>query len=171
AAGIAYLSEDRQGSGIITSFAMRKNVTLVSLKNYIHPLIDRGKELEKTRFYVGQFEIKAPSLEARLDSLSGGNQQKVSLAKSIDTAPRILIVDEPTRGVDVKAKRDIYAFIRRLADEGIAVMFISSELEEIIGMCDRVIVMKEGRVQGELEGDRINEEEIMYYATGIKGGF
>jgi ribose transport system ATP-binding protein len=148
---------------------MNKNITPVSLGNYARPFIDRKKELEKTRFYVGQFDIKAPSLEARLESLSGGNQQKVSLAKSIDTAPKILIVDEPTRGVDVKAKRDIYAFIRRLADEGIAVMFISSELEEIIGMCGRVIVMKEGRVQGELDGDRINEEEIMYYATGVKG--
>jgi ribose transport system ATP-binding protein len=170
AAGIAYLSEDRQGSGVLTSFAMNKNITLVSLGDYARPFIDRKKELEKTRFYIEQFDIKTPSLEARLESLSGGNQQKVSLAKSIHTAPRILIVDEPTRGVDVKAKRDIYAFIRRLADEGIAVMFISSELEEIIGMCGRVIVMKEGRVQGELEGDRINEEEIMFHATGVKGG-
>jgi ribose transport system ATP-binding protein len=170
AAGIAYLSEDRQGSGVLTSFAMNKNVTLVSLGDYARPFIDRKKELAKTRYYVDEFEIRAPSLDARLESLSGGNQQKVSLAKSIDTAPRILIVDEPTRGVDVKAKREIYAFIRRLADGGIAVMFISSELEEIIGMCDRVIVMREGRVQGELDGDGINEEEIMYYATGVKGG-
>jgi ribose transport system ATP-binding protein len=170
AAGISYLSEDRQGSGILTSFAMNKNVTLVSLGDYAKPFIDRKRELERTRYYVDQFEIKSPSLEARLENLSGGNQQKVSLAKSIDTDPRILIVDEPTRGVDVKAKSDIYAFIRKLADEGLAVMFISSELEEIIGMCSRVIVMKEGRIQGELEGEKINEEEIMYYATGIKGG-
>jgi ribose transport system ATP-binding protein len=169
-AGIAYLSEDRQGSGILTSFAMNKNVTLVSLGDYARPFIDRKKELDKTRFYVDQFEIKAPSLDARLEKLSGGNQQKVSLAKSIDAAPRVLIVDEPTRGVDVKAKSDIYAFIRKLADTGLAVMFISSELEEIIGMCGRVLVMREGRVQGELDGEGINEEEIMYYATGIKGG-
>jgi ribose transport system ATP-binding protein len=170
AAGIAYLSEDRQGSGVLTSFAMNKNITLVSLGDYARPFIDRKKELAKTRFYIEQFDIKTPSQEALLESLSGGNQQKVSLAKSIDTAPRILIVDEPTRGVDVKAKSDIYAFIRGLADKGMAVMFISSELEEIIGMCGRVIVMKEGKVQGELEGDRINEEEIMFYATGVKGG-
>jgi ribose transport system ATP-binding protein len=170
AAGIAYLSEDRQGSGVLTSFAMNKNITLVSLGDYARPFIDRKKELGKTRFYIEQFDIKTPSWEALLESLSGGNQQKVSLAKSIDTAPKILMVDEPTRGVDVKAKSDIYAFIRRLADTGIAVMFISSELEEIIGMCGRVIVMKEGRVQVELEGDRVNEEEIMFYATGVKGG-
>ena len=170
AAGIAYLSEDRQGSGILTSFALRKNVTLVSLGDYAKPLISSKREYEKTGFYVERFEIKAPSPDAKLESLSGGNQQKVSLAKSIDTAPRLLIVDEPTRGVDVKAKSDIYAFIRDLAAKGLAVMFISSELEEIIGMCDRVAVMKDGRIVGELEGERINEEEIMYYATGIKGG-
>ncbi len=169
-AGIAYLSEDRQGAGILTAFSMYANVTLVSLASYARPLIAHARELEKTRFYVDRFEIKAPSIDARLENLSGGNQQKVSLAKSLDTQPRVLIVDEPTRGVDVKAKSDIYAFIRALADSGIAVMFISSELEEIIGMCGRVIVMREGRAVGELSGDRINEEEIMYYATGIKGG-
>jgi ribose transport system ATP-binding protein len=170
AAGLAYLSEDRQGSGILTNFAVRKNVTLVSLKDYARPLISSRQEYERTGYYVEQFEIKAPSMDARLENLSGGNQQKVSLAKSLDTAPRALIVDEPTRGVDIKAKGDIYAFVRDLAAKGLAVMFISSELEEIIGMCDRVMVMKDGRIVGEVEGDRINEEEIMYYATGIKGG-
>ena len=168
-AGIAYLSEDRQGSGILTSFPVYANVTLVSLASYARPLIARSRETGKTQFYVDRFAIKAPSLESRLENLSGGNQQKVSLAKSLDTDPKVLIVDEPTRGVDVKAKRDIYAFLRELADRGIAVMFISSELEEIIGMSSRVIVMREGRVAGELTGDGINEEEIMLYATGIKG--
>jgi ribose transport system ATP-binding protein len=170
AAGLAYLSEDRQGSGILTSFALRKNVTLVSLKDYARPLISARREYERTAFYTERFAIKAPSPDARLEHLSGGNQQKVSLAKSIDTAPAALIVDEPTRGVDVKAKSDIYAFIRDLAAKGLAVVLISSELEEIIGMCDRVMVMKDGRIVGEVEGDRIGEEEIMYYATGIKGG-
>jgi len=169
-AGIAYLSEDRQGSGILTAFEVYKNVTLVSIADYGTPVLHHPMELAKTAYYVEQFEIKAPSLDARLENLSGGNQQKVSLAKSLDTEPRVLIVDEPTRGVDVKAKSDIYAFIRGLADKGLAIMFISSELEEIIGMCDRVVVMKEGRIQGELTGSGVNEEEIMYYATGIKGG-
>jgi ribose transport system ATP-binding protein len=169
-AGIAYLSEDRQGAGIITAFAVHKNVTLVSLGDYAHPLISHAKELEKTRFYVDQFEIKAPSLDARLENLSGGNQQKVSLAKSLDTDPKVLIVDEPTRGVDVKAKHDIYAFIRKLADRGLAVMFISSELEEVMGMCERIVVMREGKAVGEVAGERITEEEIMYYAMGIKEG-
>lgn len=170
AAGLAYLSEDRQGSGILTGFALRKNVTLVSLKDYARPLISSRREYEKTAFYVESFAIKAPSMDARLENLSGGNQQKASLAKSIDTGPVALIVDEPTRGVDIKAKSDIYAFIRGLAAKGLAVVLISSELEEIIGMCDRVMVMKDGRIVGEVEGERINEEEIMYYATGIKGG-
>lgn len=169
-AGISYLSEDRQGSGILTAFEVYKNVTLVSLADYGSPFLSNNMETAKTAYYVEQFEIKAPALDARLENLSGGNQQKVSLAKSLDTKPRVLIVDEPTRGVDVKAKSDIYAFIRKLADEGLAIMFISSELEEIIGMCDRVVVMKEGRIQGELRGSGVNEEEIMYYATGIKGG-
>ncbi len=169
-AGIAYLSEDRQGSGILTAFDLVKNTTLVSLENYSHPFIDAKAEKAKTESYVREFNIKAATLDTRLEYLSGGNQQKVSLAKSMDTEPKILIVDEPTRGIDVKAKSDIYAFIRSLADRGLSVIFISSELEEIIGMCTRVIVMKEGRIVGEAEGASINEEEIMYFATGVKGG-
>lgn len=169
-AGISYLSEDRQGSGILTAFDLIGNTTLVSLGDYATPIIDHKKETEKTSFYVDRFAIKAPSLSARLEQLSGGNQQKISLAKSIDTNPRIIIVDEPTRGIDVKAKHDIYAFISELADSGLSVIFISSELEELIGMCGRVLVMKEGRIAGELSGSEISEEEIMYFATGIKGG-
>jgi len=169
-AGISYLSEDRQRSGVLTEFGVNVNVTLVSLADYAKPLINFRKELEKTKFYIDQFKVKTPSVDARLENLSGGNQQKIALAKSIDTDPKVLIVDEPTRGVDVKAKSDIYSFIRSLADRGLAVMFISSELEEIIGMCTRVVVMKEGRIVGQVEGEHINENEIMFYATGITGG-
>jgi ribose transport system ATP-binding protein len=168
-AGIGYLSEDRQGSGILTAFDVPKNVTLLSLKKYLRPFIDRRRERDQAQRYVEQFSIKAPSLEARLEFLSGGNQQKVSLAKSIDSEPRILIVDEPTRGIDVSAKQDIYRFVHQLAETGISCIFISSELEEVIGMCSRVLVMKGGRVVGQLEGQRVNEEEIMYFATGVKG--
>ncbi len=170
-AGIGYLSEDRQGSGILTSFEIAKNVTLVSLKRYLRPLIaliERGREQEQARRYVERFSIRAPSLEARLELLSGGNQQKVSLAKSIDSEPRILIVDEPTRGVDVGAKQDIYRFLHELVDGGISCIFISSELEEVIGMCSRVLVMKDGTIAGQVEGDRLGEEEIMALATGAR---
>ena len=171
AQGISYLSEDRQGAGIVTGFSVTQNVTLVSLGDYCRSFfrfIDKGREKRKVQGYVDSFHIKTDSLDKRLENLSGGNQQKVSLAKSIDTEPKILIVDEPTRGVDVSAKHEIYLFISELAKKGISCVFISSELEEIIGMCNRVVVMREGRVAGTLEGGDLNEEEIMFYATGAR---
>ena len=171
AAGISYLSEDRQGAGIITTFTVTRNVTLVSLGEYCRSffrLIDKKTERTKVQGYVDSFHIKTDTLERRLENLSGGNQQKVSLAKAIDTSPSVLIVDEPTRGVDVSAKHEIYVFINELARKGISCLLISSELEEIIGMCDRVLVMRDGRIAGTLEGDRITEEQIMYYATGVQ---
>jgi ribose transport system ATP-binding protein len=170
ASGISYLSEDRQGAGIVTGFSVTQNITLVSLANYCRSffrLIDKRGEQKKVQGYVDYFHIKTESLAKRLENLSGGNQQKVSLAKSIDTEPDILIVDEPTRGVDVSAKHEIYRFINELTKKGIACVFISSELEEIIGMCNRVAVMRDGKIAATLEGADINEEEIMFYATGV----
>jgi ribose transport system ATP-binding protein len=166
---IAYLSEDRQGSGILTSFDLIKNTTLISLPAYSKILINSKKEREKTKKYVDKFNIRAASLKTRLEFFSGGNQQKVSLAKSLDPEPEIFIFDEPTRGIDVNAKREIYRFMNELVNEGVSCILISSELEEIIGMCNRVVVMKEGRISGILEGEHINEEEIMLHATGLKG--
>ncbi len=169
-AGISYLSEDRQGSGIITSFSVVKNTTLASLNNYSSRFlgrIDKKKEKESVRKYIASFDIKTSSLDKHLENLSGGNQQKVSIAKAIDTHPKVLIVDEPTSGVDVSAKLEIYRFLNRLAAQGIACLVISSELEEIIGLCSRVIVMRGGSIAGELGGDDINEEKIMYLATGV----
>ena len=167
--GIGYLPEDRQGTGIITSFDLIKNTTLVSLRNYGKFLINKKKEKERTQEFVDEFKIRAASLKTKLEFFSGGNQQKVSLAKCLDPQPEIIIFDEPTRGIDVNAKREIYFFINDLVKKGISCIFISSELEEIIGMCNRVAVMKEGTLTGILEGDHINEQEIMYYATGVKG--
>jgi len=172
AAGIAYLSEDRQGSGILTEHSVLTNVSLVSIRKYVRRLlglIHARKERAAVEGYVQRFSIRAPSLEARLEHLSGGNQQKVSLAKSIDSDPRVLILDEPTRGVDVSAKQDIYRYIHELAARGIACVVISSELEEVIGLCSRVLVMRAGRLAGELQGDHITEEEIMLHATDVKG--
>ena len=170
-AGVGYLSEDRQGSGILVQQELVKNVTLVSLGRYLLGLglISGRRERAKAQGYVQRFSIRAPGLDARMEHLSGGNQQKVSLAKSLDADPAILIVDEPTRGVDVSAKGDIYRFLHELAGRGIAIILISSELEEVIGMCSRVLVMKEGRLAGEVEGERVTEEEIMFLATGVKG--
>jgi ribose transport system ATP-binding protein len=166
---LAYLSEDRQGTGIITSFDMTGNITLNSLRDYCKVLINHKKERETTKKYVESFNIKAASLKTKLEFFSGGNQQKVSLAKSLDTQPEIFIVDEPTRGIDVNAKREIYHFLKQLASNGIACIFISSELEEILGMCTRVVVMREGHITGILDEDEMTEKEIMLYATGLKG--
>jgi len=170
--GLGYLSEDRQGSGVLAGFGIAENMTLVSIRDYctFAGVVDREKEDGKARTWRERFHIKAPDLRAQLESLSGGNQQKVSLAKTLDPGPRVLIVDEPTRGVDVAAKQEIYRFLSELAARGTALLLISSELEEIIGMCDRVIVMREGRIAGELEGPAVGEHEIMYLATGIETG-
>ena len=173
AAGIGYLSEDRQGSGVMVPFTIAENATLVSLPRYSRGflgIVDHKGEAASAERWKGLFSIKATSTDQCLEELSGGNQQKVSLAKSLDPEPKVLIVDEPTRGVDVGAKRDIYRLIADLAAKGIAIIFISSELEEVIGMCRRVLVMREGRAAGFLEGTAVNEEEIMYLATGIREG-
>ncbi len=168
-AGIGYLSEDRQGSGILTQHALVTNVSLVSLRKYLRGGFIAGRrERAAAAGYVRQFGIRTSGLDTRLEFLSGGNQQKVSLAKTLDPGPRILIVDEPTRGVDIAAKRDIYRFVHQLAAGGAAVLLISSELEEVIGMCSRVLVMRGGRVVGEVSGEHLTEEEIMFRATGVK---
>ncbi len=170
--GFGYLSEDRQGSGILTLFGVAENVTLVSLAAYSGFLgtIDRKKEAEAAAAWKDRFGIKAASLDERLEFLSGGNQQKVSLAKALDAAPLVVIADEPTRGVDVAAKQEIYRFLAELAAKGTGILLISSELEEIVGLCSRVVVMRGGTVAGELVGEAVNENEIMYLATGIREG-
>ncbi len=168
--GLGYLSEDRAGTGVLTAFSVAENVTLVSLRRYarLGGWIDRGKELARAGGWRERFGIKAPNLSAALESLSGGNQQKVSLAKTLDPEPRVLIVDEPTRGVDVAAKQEIYRFLAELAAGGTAILLISSELEEIIGMSDRVLVMRERRLVGELQGEAVEEHRIMVLATGVQ---
>jgi ribose transport system ATP-binding protein len=168
--GLAYISEDRQGKGIVQGFNLPQNITLISLRDYIKGLfIDKKAEVAKSEHYTKAFHIAAASQKMALRYLSGGNQQKVYLSRWLDTGPAILILDEPTRGIDVNAKHEIYEFIHQLAEQGISCMVISSELEEIIGLCSRVYVMREGSVAGCLEGNQINEEEIMFHATGIRG--
>ena len=127
----------------------------------------RREERATAARYRDAFHIKTDSLDTLLEFLSGGNQQKVALAKGLDPTPRVFIFDEPTRGIDVKAKSEIYAFIHKLLGEGIACILISSDLEEIIGLCHRVAVMREGHIAGTLEGAHINEPEIMFLATGV----
>lgn len=168
--GVAYLSEDRKGKGILTEMRLRPNVTLLALERYAHPFIDRGAEVEALQNAVKTFDIRVPNLRSRADELSGGNQQKVVLAKIMEIEPKIIILDEPTRGIDVGTKRQIYFFVHELVKEGKSCILISSDMPELIGLCHRVVVMRSGRVTGVLEGDRIREDEIVRYATGLKGG-
>lgn len=164
---IAYLSEDRQGKGLTLNFGINSNISLMSLKKYGSPFISRKKEREAAEKYIDQFGIRAAQRHGELRYLSGGNQQKVYLSKLMDTDPSILILDEPTRGIDINAKRDIYFFIQDLISKGLSVIVISSELEEIIGLCNRVMVMREGKIVAELEEDQLNEEAIMMHAAGV----
>lgn len=166
--GLAYLSEDRQGKGLILNFNVMQNITALSLKRYVRGLIRHGAERRQAEHYQDRLAIKAASLRNPVGLLSGGNQQKVYLAKLLDIHPRILLLDEPTRGIDINTKQQIYRLIRALADEGNAVLVISSELEEIIGLADRALVMREGQIAAELTGDQINEQDIMLYAAGAR---
>lgn len=167
-AGIAYLTEDRKGKGLITEMRLDENLTLQALERFAHPLIDRPAERAALREAVDRYDIRVGSLDARAGELSGGNQQKLVVAKILLGDPRILILDEPTRGIDVGTKREIYFLVHQLAQSGIAVIVISSELPEIIGLSHRVVVMRSGRITGILEGDDIDEHEIVQYATGLK---
>jgi ribose transport system ATP-binding protein len=167
--GLAYLSEDRQGCGLTMNFNIPENVSLISLSNYSKGLINHQQTREKAQQYVRQFDIKAASLDTELMYLSGGNQQKVYLSKWMDTQPQILILDEPTRGVDVNTKKEIYHFVQSMTEQGLAVVVISSDMEELIGLAHRVLVMREGRIQGELQQQDLNEEKIMFLAAGLHG--
>ena len=169
AAGISYLSEDRQGTGILPDFSIEANITLVSLARYCRGgIFDRSAAEEAARNYVARFRIKPRDISAPLRALSGGNQQKVAVARGLDIGPTVFMFDEPTRGVDVAARCEIYEFIRELADSGVACLLISSDMEELLGMCRKIMVMREGQVAGFVEGDLLTEAELMYLAIGVK---
>lgn len=168
---MGYISEDRKEKGIVQIFDIPKNMSLISgEKKYKKGLlIDKKTENKAADDYVEKFNIVAASTKNELRFFSGGNQQKVYLARWMDTEPEILILDEPTRGIDVNAKQEIYQFIHHLAEQNISCIVVSSEMEEIIGLCSRVYVMKEGRITNCLSKNDINEEEIMFNATGLRG--
>ena len=168
AAGIAYLTEDRKEAGLLLEKPLRENLTLAVLERFGGWRIDTAAEDAALDRATADFDIRAPSRSMAAGKLSGGNQQKLLLAKTMLTEPRIVIIDEPTRGIDVGTKRQIYAFIRRLAEEGRSVIVISSEMPEVIGLSDRVLVMREGRVAGIVEGDALTEETIVRLAMGVK---
>jgi ribose transport system ATP-binding protein len=168
--GIYLVPEDRRLSGLIVDFNVRENISLPNLDSFSSAkLIDFGKEAKAAREACKAINIKTPTPEMRAANLSGGNQQKVVLAKWLTFAPRVLIFDEPTRGIDVGAKTEIYQLIRKLAAEGVAVIVISSEMEEVLGISDRIAVMHEGRLTGILERSQFSEEAVMRLATGTEG--
>jgi ribose transport system ATP-binding protein len=164
--GLTYLSEDRKGKGLHVAFGMAENLTLMDLARYTHPWLRPSAECAALKTAVAEFGIRTGSLALRASSLSGGNQQKLALAKVLHPAPRVVVLDEPTRGVDIGAKRDIYFLIQKLAAEGCGVVVVSSELLELIGLCHRVAVMRGGRLQATLSADHLTEEELIAHATG-----
>jgi len=166
ALGMTYLSEDRKGKGLHVRFGLRENLTLMALDRYASPWLRVKDELKALAQAVDDFGIRAGLLDSLASSLSGGNQQKLALAKVLHPGPKVVVLDEPTRGVDVGAKRDIYLLIQKLAGEGLAVIVISSELMELIGICHRVAVMRAGRLQTVLEAEQLTEEELIAHATG-----
>ncbi len=165
--GIYLVPEDRRGEGLVTSMTVRENTTLPSLEKYsTFNLISKERESKVTDEQIKSLKIKTPSGEALVLNLSGGNQQKVVLGKWLSMSPKVMILDEPTRGIDVGAKAEIYRLMRELADNGGVILMISSDMEEVLNVSDRVAVMHEGRIIGVLERADCNEENVMNLAVG-----
>lgn len=168
--GVFYSSEDRKGLGLILAEDIAYNSSLSSLDKYLNGklFINRDKEYEKVKEMVARLQVKTPSILQKVGNLSGGNQQKVCLAKALLCEPKVLILDEATRGIDIGAKAEIYQLINEIAAQGVAVIMISSELPEILGMSDRIYVMKEGVIAGELDNveKKLTQENVAMIATG-----
>jgi D-xylose transport system ATP-binding protein len=168
--GMALVSEDRKRYGLLLDVDVTRNMTLPSLglsaDLATRGIINHNAATEKSAHYVDSLQIKTTSLEVPVNQLSGGNQQKVVLGKWLMTHPKVLFLDEPTRGIDVGAKAEIHALMAKLADDGVAIVFVSSELPEILGMSDRVLVLHEGEITGEFVNDNLTQEEILRCAAG-----
>ncbi|KMK94372.1 sugar ABC transporter ATP-binding protein [Rossellomorea marisflavi] len=165
--GLGFITEDRKEEGLILDFSIKDNIVLPSLFSFTkNGLIKDKQEEEFVELLIKRLTIKTESAMTSAKNLSGGNQQKVVIAKWIGIGPKVLILDEPTRGVDVGAKREIYQLMNELTDRGVAIIMVSSELPEVLGMSDRVIVIHEGKVSGELPGNEATQEKIMTLATG-----
>jgi ribose transport system ATP-binding protein len=167
--GLAYMTKDRKSKGLLLGSGIMANLTLQSLgqhayHGYLNPRSEAAALAKATR----RFDIRVRDSNIVAGRMSGGNQQKLLLAKVMETEPDIIIIDEPTRGIDVGTKQQIYHFISALARDGRSIIVVSSEMPEVIGLCTRVAVMREGRIVGVLEGDEISEQEIMRYAAGLK---
>ncbi len=166
AAGIAYVTEDRKGDGLILIQDVKQNITLANLKAISkNGLVDNNAEVQVGNQYKNSLNIKTPSVEQLVQNLSGGNQQKVSVGKWLFVQPDLLILDEPTRGIDVGAKYEIYTIMNRLVEQGMSIIMISSELPEVLGMSDRIYIVSSGRITGELPIEEATQEKIMHLAT------
>ncbi|SPJ24858.1 sugar ABC transporter ATP-binding protein [Palleronia abyssalis] len=165
--GLCYLTEDRKLRGLLLGMGLRVNLTLQALDRFGGFLIDKAAEERALDAAIEAFDIRAGQRDVAVGNLSGGNQQKLLLAKVMQTEPSILIVDEPTRGIDIGTKQQIYAYLRNLAAQGHGIVMISSEMQEVIGLSDRVMVMRSGRSAGILSGDEIGEDAIVRRAMGV----
>ena len=160
--GIVYISEDRKGDGLILGMTIKENMTLTALKQLTqHYTINHKKEKMTVNDFIDLFNIKTPSMDQTIGLLSGGNQQKVAIAKGLMTRPDVLILDEPTRGIDVGAKKEIYQLINKFKEEGMSIIIVSSDMPEIIGMSDRVLVMNNGRISAEFLRDEVSQEKLL----------
>ena len=167
--GVAYVSEDRKGNGLVLIQDIKYNTTLANLEGLCKGLtVNANEEIKVANYYKDSINIKAPSVDQTVGNLSGGNQQKVQLAKWMYAQPKVLILDEPTRGIDVGAKYEIYSLMNRLVEEGMSIIMISSELPEVLGMSDRLYVMSEGTITGELTAAEATEEKVMAMAINSK---
>lgn len=167
--GITYVSEDRKKDGLVLGMSVKENISLSALRRLAKALvINRSGEKKAAIDFIKQLSIKTPSENQKVKNLSGGNQQKVSISKSLLTQPQVLILDEPTRGIDVGAKKEIYTLMNEFKSRGMGVLMISSEIPELLGMCDRILVMHEGTISGTLERHEATQEEIMRLAVGIR---
>jgi len=165
--GLSYLSEDRKESGLVLMMSIKDNITLASLDRISNNgVINENEEIRASEEFVNKLRIKCASIEQQSNNLSGGNQQKVALGKWLMTKPEVLILDEPTRGIDVGAKVEIFNIMNDLVKQNVCVLMISSELPEILGMSDRILVMHEGKIAGEFDWKEATQEKVMYCSTG-----
>jgi ribose transport system ATP-binding protein len=171
--GIFLVPEDRKGAGILLDMSIAQNISLPNLEAYARGgLVSARAEALRAEKSKAELDIRTPNVQVRTGALSGGNQQKVALAKWLAMNPQVMILDEPTRGIDIGAKFEIYRLMRGLADAGVAVLMISSDMEEVIGVSDRIAVMHEGRISGMLTRDQFSEENVLMLAVGrdLEGG-
>lgn len=166
-AGIAFVTEDRKDKGLVLESSIRENIALTNTKAIsTNGIVSRAKEQQLVQDLMAKLHVRAAGMHQEVNRLSGGNQQKVVIAKWIGIQPKVLLLDEPTRGVDIGAKKEIYSIMNELSELGVAIIMISSELPEVLGVSDRIIVMHEGTITGELQGDEADQEKIMTAATG-----